>query len=89
MIETNIIIINKLGLHARAASKLVSCSSAFGSNIQIGYAEKMVDSKSIMSVMLLAAGQGSELLLLVDGHDEESAHAAVVELINDYFGEGE
>ena len=89
MVEQDIEIINKLGVHARAAAKLVTVASAFGSQISIIRADKIVDSKSIMSVMMLAASQGSEVNLKINGDDEEAAMHAIVELINDYFGEGE
>ncbi len=89
MIQTTITIINKLGLHARAASKFVTTAAAFGSKIQIGKEGTMVDGKSIMSVMLLAASQDSELDLHIDGDDEQRAFEAISDLVNDYFGEGE
>ena len=89
MIETRITIINKLGLHARAASKFVTTTSAFGCNIRVGKVEQMVDGKSIMSVMMLAACKGSEVVLQVEGHDQEQALQAIVNLINDRFEEAE
>ena len=89
MIETNITIINKLGLHARAAAKLVSTCSAYGCAIRAGKDGKLVDAKSIMSVMMLAASKGTELNLQFDGSDERQAHDAVIALINDRFGEDE
>ncbi|WP_426416081.1 HPr family phosphocarrier protein [Aestuariirhabdus sp. LZHN29] len=89
MIETKIHIINKLGLHARAASKFVTTAAAFGSSIEVGRGTTMVDGKSIMSVMLLAASQGTELDLRIDGDDEDRALQAISELVNDFFGEGE
>lgn len=89
MINTQVTIINKLGLHARATGKLVSCAGAFSSAIQIGRDGKMVDAKSIMSVMMLAAGQGTVLDLYIDGADEQAALTAISALIGDYFGEGE
>ncbi|EAQ98991.1 HPr family phosphocarrier protein [Congregibacter litoralis] len=89
MIESELNIINKLGLHARAAAKFVSCASRFGSRIQVGKGGEWVDGKSIMSVMMLAAGQGSTLALRVDGDDEAAATEAIHALVNDYFGEGE
>jgi phosphocarrier protein len=82
-------IINKLGLHARAASKFVSCASRFGSKIQVSKDGQWVDGKSIMSVMMLAAGKGSTLNLRVEGADEEEASAAIHELVGDFFGEGQ
>ncbi|WP_439105728.1 HPr family phosphocarrier protein [Congregibacter sp.] len=89
MIESELNIINKLGLHARAASKFVSCASRFGSKIEVGKDDQWVDGKSIMSVMMLAAGQGSTLMLRAEGNDEKEASEAIHELVNDYFGEGE
>lgn len=89
MIRRPIIIINKLGLHARAAAKLVAKASEFDSSIQISRKGRQVDAKSIMPVMMLAASQGTEVELIVDGPDESDAVDALVTLINDYFGEGE
>lgn len=89
MIKEQITIINKLGLHARAAGKLVSEASAWSSQIKLGNGDKMVDAKSIMSVMMLAAGCGSALILEVDGIDEEEAYHSIKALINDRFGEQE
>lgn len=89
MLRQRITIINKLGLHARAAAKLVSCTSAFSSNIKLGQEGKMVDGKSIMSIMMLAAGKGTELELEIEGRDEEEALAAITALIENRFDEGE
>jgi phosphocarrier protein len=89
VIESELAIINKLGLHARAASKFVSCASRFGSKIQVSKDGQWVDGKSIMSVMMLAAGKGSTLSLRVEGADEAEASAAMHELVNDFFGEGQ
>lgn len=89
MIEHSITIINKLGLHARAAAKLVSTASAYSSKIKVAYDGKEVDGKSIMSVMMLAASKGCELNLKVDGDDEAAALQAIVELINNRFDEEE
>jgi phosphocarrier protein len=89
MLRQKITIINKLGLHARAAAKLVSCTSAFSSAIKVGNDGNMVDGKSIMSIMMLAAGKGTELDLEVEGKDEEEALAAIIELIENRFEEGE
>lgn len=88
MQSSKITIINKAGLHARAASKLVELSSTFESDIQIGH-DKIVDGKSILSLMMLAAVQGTELKLQIDGSDEEQALLAITTLINDKFGESE
>lgn len=89
MISTKITIINKLGLHARAAAKLVGVTTTFSSQIRAGVNGRMIDAKSIMSVMMLAAGKGSELDLEFHGNDEQAAHDAVIALINDRFGEDE
>ncbi len=89
MIETQITIINKLGLHARAAAKFVSCASAFSSNIQTGKDGKLVDGKSIMSIMMLAAGKGTVLDLHIEGSDEEAALEALEALIANRFDEPE
>lgn len=89
MIESDIEIINKLGLHARAAARLVSVSSRFKSKIQLVRAERTIDAKSIMSLLVLGAGKGTKLKIIVDGPDAEEAHAAVVALINNRFDEAE
>lgn len=89
MVETTITIINKLGLHARAASKFVSAASAFASTTRVSKDGRTVDGKSIMSVMMLAASQGSQLHIRCEGDDEQQALDALCALINDYFGEGE
>jgi phosphocarrier protein HPr len=89
MIKQNITIINKLGLHARAASKLVNCASQFESEVFIGRNGNRVNAKSIMGVMMLAASKGVELELEVDGNDEQICQQAVVDLINNRFGEDE
>jgi phosphocarrier protein len=89
VIRTQVTIINKLGLHARAAAKFVGCASAFSSKIQAGRDGKLVDGKSIMSVMMLAAGKGTVLDLHIDGKDEEQALAALQALIENRFDEPE
>jgi phosphocarrier protein len=88
-LERRITIVNKLGLHARAASKFVNVTNRYTSRIDVGNAGKVVNGKSIMSIMLLAATQGTELVLHVDGEDEEEAMQAVVRLIEEKFGESE
>lgn len=87
MIEQEIEIINTLGLHARAAAKLVSTAARFGSTVKLEFAGQTADAKSIMSVMMLAAGKGSQITIRCDGKDEDEAMQALTELINDYFGE--
>ncbi|PLW82905.1 HPr family phosphocarrier protein [Kineobactrum sediminis] len=89
MIETQVTIINKLGLHARAAAKFVGCASGFSSSIKAGRDGKLVDGKSIMSVMMLAAGQGTTLDLHIQGEDEQEALAALLTLVADRFDEDE
>lgn len=89
MIEKQIEIINKLGLHARAAMKLVDTATAFNSQIEVGKDGRFVDGKSIMSVMLLAASKGTLLDLRIDGSDEEKASEALCTLINNRFDEAE
>ena len=89
MIESTVTIINKLGLHARAAAKFVATASAFGSDIKAGANGQLVDGKSIMSVMMLAASKGTELNLQCEGQDEQRAMDSLIELINDRFGEAE
>jgi phosphocarrier protein len=87
MIETEMTITNKLGLHARAAAKLASTAGHFACTIRTGKNGKLVDAKSVMSLMLLAASQGTTLEFLFDGRDERKAHDAIQALINDKFGE--
>lgn len=87
MIETSFIVPNKSGLHARTAAKLVSTTMAFASSVEIGNDEKLVDAKSILSIMLLAAAQGSELRVLIDGPDEQEALKAILDLVDNHFGE--
>lgn len=89
MIERDITISNKLGLHARAAAKLVSTASQYGASIHLQKNGQEVNAKSIMGVMMLAASQGTTIVLKVDGDDEASAMDALTNLINDKFGEDE
>ncbi len=89
MIQTQLTIINKLGLHARAAAKFVSCTSSFSSSIQAGKNGQLIDGKSIMSVMMLAAGKGTILDLEIHGSDEEAALEALRSLIENRFDEVE
>ena len=84
-----ITIINKLGLHARAAAKLVAVASHFESSVLLEKSGSQVNGKSIMGVMMLAAGKGSSVTLTVDGEDEDAAQRAICELIDDRFGEPE
>jgi len=88
MLEITTEITNKAGLHARAASKLVALTSSFSSKIEIGN-DKMVDGKSILSLMMLAAVQGTKIIIIVDGEDEKQAITAIAALIDNKFGEDE
>jgi phosphocarrier protein HPr len=89
MVKQEIEIINKLGLHARASTKLTQVASQFSSEIWIERNGRRVNAKSIMGVMMLAASKGSKILLEADGADETAALAALTDLINNKFGEGE
>ncbi|WP_058453540.1 MULTISPECIES: HPr family phosphocarrier protein [Legionella] len=89
MRETKIKIINKLGLHARASAKFVSTTSRFQSHIEVKKDSQTVNGKSIMGVMMLAANKGCELTLCIEGPDETEMEQAIVELVNNRFGEPE
>ena len=89
MIKQDVEIINKLGLHARASTKLTQTASQFSSEVWIERSGRRVNAKSIMGVMMLAAGKGSIVTLEADGKDEQQAIEALVTLINDRFGEPE
>ena len=73
MIDTTVDVINKLGLHARASGKLIEVTTKFRSSIQIGKGEKLIDAKNIMALLMLGAGKGTTLRLVIDGPDEEKA----------------
>lgn len=89
MIKTNITISNKLGLHARASAKLTKLAGSFRSEVFMSRNGRRVNAKSIMGVMMLAAGLGSEVEVEVAGEDEQAASDALLALINDKFGEGQ
>lgn len=89
MVEQDVTIINKLGLHARAAAKFVTLASRFASEIYLTRNGKRVNGKSIMGVMMLAAGKGSSVHIDTDGEDEQQALDALLALVNDRFGENE
>ena len=89
MQQRQITIVNKLGLHARAAAKLVNTAGAYGAEVLISKNGQQVNGKSIMGVMMLAASCGSQVELQVDGEDEQQAMQALVSLIEDRFGEDE
>jgi phosphocarrier protein HPr len=89
MIKSSILISNKLGLHARASAKLTKLAGSFSSEIHLSRNNRRVNAKSIMGVMMLAAGLGSEVEIEVEGPDEAGAMEALRALIDAKFGEGE
>jgi phosphocarrier protein HPr len=89
MIKTTITISNKLGLHARASAKLTKLAGSFPCEVWISKGERRVNAKSIMGVMMLAAGIGSDVELETDGAQEQEAMDGLLALITDKFGEGE
>ncbi|MBX9611382.1 MAG: HPr family phosphocarrier protein [Burkholderiales bacterium] len=89
MIKTTTTISNKLGLHARASAKLTKLTGSFPCEVWISRGERRVNAKSIMGVMMLAAGIGTEITLETDGDREQEAMDALLALIADKFGEGE
>ena len=89
MIKKNTTINNKLGLHARASAKLTKLAGSFPCEVWMSRGDRRVNAKSIMGVMMLAAGVGTEVTLETSGDKEEEAMNALLALINDKFGEGE
>ena len=89
MQQREVEIINKLGLHARASAKLTQLAAKYQSDVQMSRNGRKVNAKSIMGVMMLAAGKGAKVTVEVDGPDEAVAMDAIVALIGDYFGEGQ
>jgi phosphocarrier protein len=89
MIQTTTTISNKLGLHARASAKLTKLAGGFACEVWMSKGERRVNAKSIMGVMMLAAGIGSAVVVETNGADEQVAMNALLALINDKFGEGE
>ena len=89
MQERTVTIINKLGLHARAAAKFVTTASSFSSGVDLSRDGQRVNGKSIMGVMMLAASRGTELLIITRGTDEVEAADSLVALVEDRFGEQE
>jgi len=88
MLQREVEIVNKLGLHARASAKLTQLAAKFQSDVQLSRNGRKVNAKSIMGVMMLAAGKGSKVTLEIDGADEAAAMDAICALIGDCFGEG-
>lgn len=89
MICETVIIINKLGLHARASAKFVQLASGFSCEVNLERNGQTVNGKSIMGIMMLAASSGTEIRICTEGEDEETALQQLIELVNDRFGEDE
>ena len=89
MIRTTLVISNKLGLHARASAKLTKLASSFQCEVFMSRNGRRVNAKSIMGIMMLAAGLGAEVELETEGPDERQASEALAALVNDKFGEGQ
>ena len=89
MIDITVDVINKLGLHARASGKLIEVTSKFRSSIQIGKGDKLIDAKNIMSLLMMGAGKGTTLRLVIDGTDEEQALQEIETLFAAKFYEAE
>jgi len=89
MQQRDVEIVNRLGLHARASAKLTQLAAKFQCDIAMSRNGRRINAKSIMGVMMLAAGKGSKVTLETDGPDEAEAMDAIVALIGDCFGEGE
>jgi phosphocarrier protein len=89
MHQREVEIINKLGMHARASAKLTQLAAKYQADVSMSRNGRKVNAKSIMGVMMLAAGKGSKVLIEIDGPDEAAAMEAICALIGDYFGEGQ
>ena len=89
MKKTTVTISNKLGLHARASAKLTKLAGGFACDVHMSRNGRRINAKSIMGVMMLAAGMGSEVEIEAEGTDEEQAIQAIVALVDDRFGEGQ
>ncbi|MDH4216805.1 MAG: HPr family phosphocarrier protein [Gallionella sp.] len=89
MLQQDALIINKLGLHARASAKLTQLASSFKSEVMLSRGARRVNAKSIMGVMMLAAAKGTTIGIETDGEDEAACMQSLLDLINNYFGEGE
>ena len=89
MVRAEAAILNKLGLHARASAKLTQLASSFASDVWMEKGERRINAKSIMGVMMLAAGKGATVLVETTGTDEQAANEAILELIAARFGEAE
>jgi phosphocarrier protein HPr len=89
VVQREVTIVNKLGLHARAAAKFVTLASRFQADIQLTRGHRQVNGKSIMGVMMLAAGRGTNLVITAEGQDEDQAIVELEQLVKDRFGEEE
>lgn len=89
MVRGKATIVNKLGLHARAAAKLVNLAAAFESEVVLCYQDTRIDGKSIMGIMMLAAAKGSEIDIEITGNDADEALQSIMNLISNKFGEDE
>jgi phosphocarrier protein HPr len=89
MLQREVEIVNKLGLHARASAKLTQLAARYQSDVQMSRSGRKVNAKSIMGVMMLAAGKGTKVMIETDGPDESDAMDAIVSLIGDCFGEAQ
>jgi len=89
MLKQDVLIINKLGLHARASAKLTQLASQFPCEVWMSRNSRRINAKSIMGVMMLAAAKGSTINIETNGEQEQQAMTVILALINDYFGEGE
>jgi len=89
MLQQEVEIVNKLGLHARASAKLTQIAGQFGSNVWLSRSGRRVNAKSIMGVMMLAAAKGSTIVIETEGADEIEAMHALVKLVTERFGEDE
>ena len=89
MLQQDVLIINRLGLHARASAKLTQLASGFKCEVMLSRNQRRVNAKSIMGVMMLAAAKGATINVETSGEDESAAMQAIVNLVNNLFGEGE
>jgi phosphocarrier protein len=87
MTTRSVTVVNQLGLHARAAARFVHLATRFQSQIRVGHGERIMDGKSIMGILLLAAARGTEITLMATGPDEQAALDALVQLVQSGFGE--
>ncbi|MDO8813209.1 MAG: HPr family phosphocarrier protein [Gallionella sp.] len=89
MLQQDVLIVNKLGLHARASAKLTQLASGFKCEVMLSRNQRRVNAKSIMGVMMLAAAKGTTISIETSGDDEADAMRAILNLVNNQFGEGE